>query len=471
MQITTFQFLFYWLLVLAVYYLLPRRPQNVLLLAASVLFYGTWSWRFVGVLGILTLANFFWARFLRKGRAPIPWRLWLGIGGNVGSLVLFKYADFFVPELLHLLGGGPTLEWVLKIVLPVGLSYRILENISYLVDVYRGQIPASRNLVDFSLFSFYALKLLSGPIERARSFLNRLAEPRLVDNDVVARSFTLLVIGAFRKLVIADTLAGVIPPLMFESPSAYGSWELVMGLLIYGFMLYNNFAGYTDMMRGLSGFFGLPLSSNFFCPFFSRNMTEIWTRWHTTLGLWLRDYIYMPLSRAFLRRNPNPRRWANVVVPPMAAMLVSGLWHGLSWNLVCWGGLIGFFLVISRLPSLWRPLVPPDRQPMWRQLLGMGAVAVAMALSLVLFIMDFNTAAYFYERLFFWTKWVAPPPLAVFGVALSLGLDICQYVRRDEVIFLRWPRWLQAALLAAALLAIFLATRLKPAEPFIYQGF
>ncbi|MBN2431198.1 MAG: MBOAT family protein [Acidobacteria bacterium] len=471
MHITTFEFLFYWLLVLVVYYFLPRRAQNVLLLAASVLFYGTWSWRFVGVLAILTMANFFWARLLRKGQARIPWRLWLGIGGNVGTLVVFKYADFYVPELLQLLGGGATLEWVLKIVLPVGLSYRILENISYLVDVYRGQIPASRNLVDFGLFSFYALKLLSGPIERARSFLNRLAEPRLVDNDVIARSFTLLVIGAFRKLVIADTLAGVIPPLMFESPSAYGSWELVMGLLIYGFMLYNNFAGYTDMMRGLSGFFGLPLSSNFFCPFFSRNMTEIWTRWHTTLGLWLRDYIYLPLSRAFLRRNPNPRRWANVVVPPMAAMLVSGLWHGLSWNLVCWGALIGFFLVISRLPSLWRPLMPPDRQPMWRQLLGMGAVAVAMAFSLVLFIMDFNTAADFYERLFFWTKWVTPPPLAVFGVALSLGLDICQYVRRDEVIFLRWPRWLQAVLLAAALLAIFLATRLKPAEPFIYQGF
>jgi D-alanyl-lipoteichoic acid acyltransferase DltB (MBOAT superfamily) len=471
MQITTFEFLFYWLLVLAVYYLLPRKGQNALLLAASVLFYGSWSWRFVVILAILTFANFFWARLLRKGRQKFTFRLWIGIAGNVGTLVLFKYADFFIPELLRFLGGGNTLEWVLKIALPVGLSYRILENISYLVDVYRGQLPASRNPLDFSLFSFYALKLLSGPIERARSFLTRLDQPRVVDNDVMARSFTLLVIGAFRKLVIADTLAGTIPPLMFESPSAYGSWELLMGLVIYAFMLYNNFAGYTDMVRGLSGFFGLPLSSNFFCPFFSRNFTEIWLRWHTTLGLWLRDYIYMPLSRAFLRRDPNPRRWLNVVVPPMAAMVVSGLWHGISWNMISWGALMGIFLVISRLPSLWRPLVPPDRQPLWRQYLGMAAVWLAALISLVLFTMDLPTAGYFYSRLLFWTKWVAPPVLAVCGIVLSLGLDTCQYIRRDEVVFLRWPRLAQAFLLAAAILAIFLATRLKPVEPFIYQGF
>ncbi|MCX5719816.1 MAG: hypothetical protein NT055_07655, partial [Nitrospirae bacterium] len=406
MNITSLIFCGFVIIVVALYYIIPRRAQNYLLLTASYVFFATWAWQFPLILFVLTLLNFKLAQWLRYRERPRPAILWSGIGVNILALAFFKYSNFFVPEMLGLLQGtgGQSFSLAVNILLPVGLSYRILENISYLADVYRGQIPAASNLTDFSLYSAYFPKLLSGPIERARSFMPQLTQQRIVDNDTITRSFTLIVIGLVRKIVIADTISGVIPRGVFVTPMNYSGLELSTWLVAETFVIYNDFAGYTDIVRGISGLFGIELSRNFSHPFFSRNFFEMWTRWHITLSFLLRDYIYLPLSRALLRRNLSSRNTLNLIIPPIVAMLVSGLWHGANIHMLMWGAVVGLYLVFGRILSLWRPVIQPDKQPMWRQIIKMLAVFLLINLSLIFFHMDLPTAIKFFRGLFIWKK-------------------------------------------------------------------
>jgi len=349
-----------------------------------------------------------------------------------------------------------------------------LENISYQVDVYRGQVKATRDFIDFALYLAYFPKLLAGPIERARTFLPKLTQPRVVDNELFSKSFALIVIGAVRKLLIADYLSSIIFWDAFETPEKYTGPELIAWLLMYALMIYNDFAGYTSMMRGISGLFGIELSFNFQQPYFARNFTEFWNRWHITLSHWLRDYIFFPLSRALLRRNPSRRNVANLIFPPLVTMLASGLWHGLSWHMILWGGLHGLYQIIERIPSLWRPVIPPQRWPRWRQVMAAGIVFSLAVLAWVPFRMDLPLAFEYWWRMLDWTYVVIRirriflllPVIGVVGI-----LDWLQYHYQDQTIFLRWPRLAQAALLAGVAFLILIMVQVDYGEPFVYQGF
>jgi len=474
MTITSFSFAAYVLLVLALYYALPRRPQNILLLVASYAFYLTWSWWYALVLAILTLANFALTGRIRAGGTPRRALLWAGVGINLAALAVFKYEDFFVPDLLARLDtwGVESGAGGLDILLPVGMSFYIVAVISYLVDVYRKQVAPATDLVDFALYMAYFPKLLSGPIERARDFLPRLAAPRVVDNDQLARSFTLIVLGAVRKLVLADTLTLMLPRGVFANPDQFGAPQLIGYLLIYALALYNDFAGYTNIVRGVSGLFGIELAANFATPYFSRNLTEFWNRWHITLSHWLRDYIYFPTSRALLRRNPSRTNVPNLLLPPMLTMLASGLWHGPGWSMLLWGALHGVYLVGERLLALWRPAGPPQHQPRWRQTLAMLFVVTLVVLAWVPFrAPDVPRALDYWQGMLDFSD-LRRPTVRVFVVILpALWLDWVQYRRGDELVFLRWPRLAQAALLALAILALFLTSQVDTGAPFVYQGF
>lgn len=471
MSITSLQFAGFLILVLGAYYLLPRRWQNYLLLLASYGFYASWSWHFPVVLLLATVLTYLLARRLlaRPGRGC----LWAGIGLNILILVVFKYADFYLPNLLHLIGvgAGTPLAGVLAIALPVGFSYRVLENISFLVDAYRGEVAPLPGPVEFALYTAYFPKLLSGPIERGRTFIGQLTQGRLVDNEMLSRGFTLIVVGAVRKLVIADTIRRLMPAGVFTTPLEYPASELAFWLIAEVFVIYNDFAGYIDIIRGISRLFGIELSRNFSAPFFSRNFTELWMRWHMTLSFWLRDYVYMPITRAVLRRSANPVTFNTVVVPPLAAMIVSALWHQAAWHMLVWGLLWGIFLILGRLPGMWRTVTPADRLPLRHQFLGMMRVIVMLAFSTIPFVMDLATSADFCRGLLRWNQWTMPNLAASVLVGFSLAIDGFQHRCKDEAVFHRWPILWRSAVLAGALIAIFLATRFKIAEPFIYQGF
>jgi D-alanyl-lipoteichoic acid acyltransferase DltB (MBOAT superfamily) len=476
MEFTSGLFVIFLFATLVVYYLLPRRYQNYWLLLISYVFCITWAWEFALVLGIVTAVNFLLGRRLGQGKPKQRGLLWTGIAFNVLTLAFFRTADFYLPQLLDLASqlGVQSKLGTLQILLPVGLSFYIVENISYLLDVYRRQTEAETDLVDFALYLAYFPKLLAGPIERASAFLPKLRQQRIVDNDILARSFTLIVIGLFRKLIIADSLSASIPWDVFEAPGTFGAIELWGWLFVYGFALYNDFAGYTSFVRGVSGLFGIELSFNFRQPYFSRNFGEFWNSWHTTLSHWLRDYIYFPSLRSLLRRNTSRRNVANIVIPPMTTMLVSGLWHGFNVHMLVWGGLHGLYQIGERLLSLSGPVVPADRRPKWRQALAMGIVFILVMWAWVPFRVEMPVAVEFWKQLLSFGEFGLRYRRLVFVAAYvlaSVALDIVQRYYNDEVVFLRWPRLAQAFFLATVLFLVFIVSQGNNVEPFVYQGF
>jgi D-alanyl-lipoteichoic acid acyltransferase DltB (MBOAT superfamily) len=284
----------------------------------------------------------------------------------------------------------------------------------------------------------------------------------------------LIIVGLVRKLLIADILTAAILSDVYELPAKYTPPELVGWLLIYAFALYNDFAGYTSIVRGVSGLFGIELSPNFQYPYFARSFTEFWNRWHITLSHWLRDYIYFPLSRALLRRNPSRRNVPNLILPPLTTMLVSGLWHGFSGQMLLWGGLHGVYQVVERIPSLWRPIVPPQQQPLWRQFLSMVTIFGLVLLAWVPFGWGLPQALEFWTALLNWSSF-AIRYRRLFLVApllgLAVALDVAQYYSQDEFVFLRWPRLAQATCLATTMFFLLIVTESGSGEPFVYQGF
>ncbi len=471
MSITSWPFAAFVLALFALHFALPRRAQLWLLLAASLVFYGTWSWQFPLGLLALTAANHWFARRLWRG-AGSPW-LWAGIGVNVLALGLLKYSAFLLPPVVQALGAGSRAGSVtfVQLVLPIGLSYRVLENISFLVDASRRQLAEFPRWPDYALYSAWFPKLVSGPIERGRAFLAQLPRGRVIDNDVVARAVTLVLVGLLRKLVIADTIRGLIPAGQFVTPAEHAGWQALLWLLADVFVIYNDFAGYTDIVRGVSALFGLELSRNFAAPFFSRNFSELWMRWHISLSSWLRDYVYMPVSRALLRRSARPNTPLNLIVPPLAAMLVSALWHQVAWHMLAWGLLWGVFLFAGRIPTLWRPVVPPDRQPAWRQAAGALGVVIMLTASNLLFQMTLPVAGEFVRSAFQPGHWSGSLTAACLLILVSLGIDWIQHRSGDETAFRRWPLWGRSLALAVAILALVLATSAGESAPFIYQYF
>lgn len=475
MTITSIHYFLFTTLALGVYYLLSRRSQNIWLLFVSYTFIFLWAWQFAVVLGIVTIINFLIALQLGSHNQMRRGVLWLGIGVNVSTLVLFRAADFFLPQLESLFGrlGISVQAGGLSILIPLGLSYYVLQAISYQVDVYRGQLQAETDFVNFALYLAYFPKIIAGPIERARSFLSKLAQARVVNPDILRRSALLIFTGLVRKLLIADILTASILLDVFNFPSKYTSSELTGWLVIYAFAIYNDFAGYTNIVRGVSGLFGIELSPNFQAPYFSRTFTEFWTRWHISLSEWLRDYIYFPLSRALGRRTSSRQNLANIVLPPVLTMLASGLWHGFGMHMLLWGALHGLYLVFERILTIWRPSMPPQNQPVWRQGLSATIVFLFVILAWVPFRWELPAAFDFWSALFNGSFEIRYRRLfLVFPVvAVSLLMDILQIRTQDEYVYLRWPRLARAACMAIILLLIFIVTGGDSEEPFVYQAF
>lgn len=472
MNIQSLEFFGFSGVLLVIYYLLPTKKQNYLLLTASYIFYITISYYFALVLLVMTTGNYFLGKKIAKDNQGKKW-LYSAIGFNLLVFCFFKAADFFVPHLLALLShlGLHAQAASLKIILPIGLSFYILQAISYLIDVYRRQMPACSKPVDFALYLAYFPKLTAGPIERAQVFLPRLAKQRVVDNELLSRSFTLIITGLVRKVVIADTLLQAVPAKLFSTPLEFSTLELVTWMLAYVVGIYNDFCGYTNIVRGVSGFFGIELSRNFINPVFSRNLTEFWNRWHITLSLWLRDYIYFPISRFFVRRSPRQRNPANILLPPLAAMVASGLWHGFTLNFIIWGAIMGLFLIGERLLRLQKPLTAPGKRPAYKQVLSTITLLLLMIVSGIFALFKPGYAVQFFQSLFANSHWILPDSRVFIMIIPSFWIDIVQHRSNDEFKFLSYPLIARALLLALALLAIFLFSQSKIPAPFIYQGF
>jgi alginate O-acetyltransferase complex protein AlgI len=324
--------LFFFGIVLPARWLLPARATRTVLLVASVVFYLSWGWKLAILLAALTGFTYGAGVLLRdrtEGRKKI---LAVSITVVLGTLAVFKYAEFFgsfVPG-LHI----PHLP------LPLGISFYVFEMISYLVDMYRGD-KGARSLPEFALYVSYFPHLIAGPIVRASELLPQLREEQTFDSTRVSEGMFIMLTGFVKKMVLADNLA-VFADLVFKKPESYNSVELAVGVLAYTGQIYCDFSGYTDIARGGSQMLGFDLPENFDYPYLSRSITEFWRRWHMTLSRWLRDYLYIPLGG---NRGGELATYRNLFI----TMTLGGLWHGARITFVIWGAYHGTLLAIHKL--------------------------------------------------------------------------------------------------------------------------
>ena len=474
MLITSANFFIFLTFVFAVFYIIRARWQSIWLLSVSYIFIILWNWQFAVVLLAITIFHYTYGYLLSRNKRKFL--LALGIGANVLLLLYFRSINFLLPETIVFFSrlGVNFQSGAIYFLLPIGLSYHVLQNISYLVDVYRGQIPPANNFIHFALYLAYFPKLLAGPIERARTFLPKLTAERTITNQDFSKSVFLIIGGLVRKLVLADSVLAAIPDQIFQNPAPYSPIDLIGWLIVYAFVIYNDFAGYTSVARGVSLLFGIDLSINFDHPYFARNFSEFWNRWHITLSHWLRDYIYFPLSRALLKVLPNRQNLINLIIPPLVTMLVSGLWHGIGFHMIVWGALHGMYQVVERLLVSGKPLVSPDQQPIWRQLLSNGVVFFLVLMAWVPFRMEMPIAIIYWKTMLNFSNLSIQSGrllLILAYIGFWMLIDWLLYRQRNEFFWLRFPKFAQAGLLAAFFLLVLIASATETSTPFIYQGF
>ena len=357
MNFTSYEFvLFFAVVLLARGCLGSFSLQKWLLLAASCVFYLTWNVPCLLLILFTAVSDYALARKMSRTPEPGPRQrlLLLSLLCNLGLLAFFKYANFFLENAgaaIHALGGHLT-PWHANIILPPAISFYTFASLSYVLDVYYERMPACESARDYALFITFFPKLLSGPIVRARELLPQFgARPPVTVEDVEV-GLTYFLLGAVKKLVIADQIAPHVD-LVFGAPSQYDGFTLGLGAVGYAIQIYCDFSGYTDMAIGCGRILGFKFPDNFKLPYSAASITEYWRRWHITLSQWFRDYLFLPLEIA-TRNNPSPM--LRVSLNLMITMLLCGLWHGASWTFVIWGGIHGAALAIHKVWSLKNPL-------------------------------------------------------------------------------------------------------------------
>ena len=353
-------FLLFFSLFFVVYHLFARRfrVQNLLILGASLIFYGWWDWRFLGLL--LTSAGIdYVAGILLEDATRPAYRkrvLAVSMAANLGILFVFKYFDFFATSFATALAqlGVHVHPVLLGIALPVGISFYTFQSMSYTIDIYRGDARAERNAITYFAFVSFFPHMVAGPIQRAHHLLRQLNVPRVLKPEHVREAVWLIAWGYFLKTVISDN-AAPFADAAFKVDQTSG-WSTVLGTIAFGIQIYCDFNAYSLIARGTGRLLGIEFIWNFHLPYLSTSIQEFWRRWHISLSTWLRDYLYIPLGG---NRLGTLRTYVNLIL----TMFLGGLWHGAAWNFVLWGLLHGVALAIERYyravrGNRWREL--PD---------------------------------------------------------------------------------------------------------------
>ncbi|MFT7619632.1 MAG: alginate O-acetyltransferase complex protein AlgI [Planctomycetota bacterium] len=343
MLFNSYTFWLFFALVMLLYKLFQHQWQNRMLLAASYFFYGCWDWRFLSLIMLVTAVNYYVALgvFGSNDKRRRKLMMAVSIALNLGLLGTFKYFNFFAGELVDLLNAfdvsasRPTLQ----VILPVGISFYTFQAMSYSLDVYRGQIEPTRNPRDFALYVAFFPQLVAGPIERSDRLLPQVANPRVSRPDDFKDGLYLVMLGLFKKIVIADNLAIIANTIFSQDPGDLSGAECLLGIYAFAFQIYGDFSGYSTIARGLAKWMGFDLMTNFKMPYLARSPSDFWRRWHISLSTWLRDYLYIPLGG---NRGGTFLTCRNL----MLTMLLGGLWHGAGWTYLTWGFFHGLILTI-----------------------------------------------------------------------------------------------------------------------------
>ena len=345
MLFNSFQFLFFFPIVVVIYFLLPQKFRWLHLLIASCLFYAAFIPAYLLIL-LLTIVVDYFAGILIENASGKQRKLFLivSIFANVGILAVFKYYNFFIENinsLSQLLGitANPLPYW--KIILPIGLSFHTFQAMSYTIEIYRGNQKAERHFGIYSLYVMFFPQLVAGPIERPQNLLHQFKIKHEFSSQNLLDGLRLVGWGLFKKVVIADRLS-VYVGAVYENPSEYHFLNLMIATVFFSIQIYCDFSGYSDMAIGIAKVMGFDLMINFKRPYFATNIQSFWKKWHISLSTWFRDYLYIGLGGNRVSVN---RTYLNVSI----IFLVSGFWHGANWTFIVWGGLHAFYIVIYML--------------------------------------------------------------------------------------------------------------------------
>lgn len=350
MLFNSITYFFFIAIVFSLYWLIPARhfkAQNLLLFITSYCFYGWWDVRFLSLIFLTSSIDFFVGRaiYLQSEHRKKRYLLWICLGLNLGMLGFFKYYNFFVDSFANLLmqiGIEPHVS-TLKIILPVGISFYTFQSLSYSIDIYRGKVTPTNDFVSFMTFVSFFPQLVAGPIERASELLPQFLRARLFRSDHLVSGFRYILYGLFKKMVIADRLAYFVDQ-VYNSTTPVDGLTYLIATFMFGFQIYCDFSGYSDIAIGSARLLGFDLMQNFKTPYFAQSFREFWHRWHISLSTWFRDYVYIPLGG----NRVTETRWAiNILI----TFTLSGLWHGASLTFVIWGFLHGLFIIVEHFLS------------------------------------------------------------------------------------------------------------------------
>ena len=349
MLFNSIQFAIFLPVVVAMYFLSPQRRRVGLLLAASCVFYMAFIPAYILILFVTILIDYVAGIYIEKVEGPKKRALLLlSIVSTCVVLFVFKYLIFFVSSFEGLAGlfGFHVPHFVIKIILPIGLSFHTFQSLSYVIEVYRGNQRAERDFVVYATYVMFFPQLVAGPIERPQNLLHQFRERHEFDYANVTAGLKRMAWGFFKKLVVADRLALYVND-VYAAPRSYNGLQLTIATLFFAYQIYCDFSGYSDIALGAAQILGFRLMENFRTPYYSLSISEFWQRWHISLSTWFRDYVYIPLGGS---RVSKSRLIANLLI----TFGISGLWHGANWTYVWWGLLNGSYLVIGSLTKGWR---------------------------------------------------------------------------------------------------------------------
>ena len=343
MLFNSFEFAIFLPIVFLLYWFVfnhSLRQQNLFVVVASYVFYGWWDWRFLLLIAFTSFCSYGSGLLIAKFREAPRKAKAVNVANIVVSLLIlgvFKYYDFFVTSFADLFLGGKTEGLLLKVILPVGISFYTFQALSYSIDVFRGRMEPTRDVIQFFAYVSFFPQLVAGPIERATNLLPQFAKPRSFDYSMGVDGLRQILWGLFKKIVVADNCAVFVDRVFSTYQTQTGS-TLLLAAVFFAFQIYGDFSGYSDIAIGTARLFGIKLMRNFNVPYFSRDIAEFWRRWHISLTTWFRDYVYIPMGGSRCSK-------AKIVRNTFVIFLLSGFWHGANWTFIAWGAYHAFLFL------------------------------------------------------------------------------------------------------------------------------
>lgn len=453
------------------------RSKNLFLIAASYLFYGWWNMKLLALIFLVTIAAYGAGIAIDSPKASPRLRKFLLVTSiiiNIGTLVAFKYFDFFAEsftKVLQAAGLSPDIP-TLNLILPVGISFYTFQAMSYTIDVYRRKISATHDPAAFFVFISFFPQLVAGPIERASNILPQfLRNRRRFTYKRGVEGMQLILWGLFKKMVVADN-AAVIVNQIFADPQDVGTVNLWIGALLFTFQIYGDFSGYSDIAIGTSRLFGIDLMKNFSLPYFSRDIAEFWRKWHISLTTWFRDYLYIPLGG-------NRKGKARTIGNTAAVFLVSGLWHGANFTYVAWGAYHALLFIPLVIAGKSKRFTKPNFSkglPPFRESALMGITFLLVLIGWVIFRAESVTHAALYIADMF--SHYSPAPFVMgkqplLWIALLVVIEWGTRFKTNPLARSSSGLWKYPAVRWAGCLALFFITMIFAGNPqeFIYFKF